>query len=128
VIPGVPVAGLYDTEAAQVLQRLVGQVTGARAALLLRNAMPEACYGLARGDDPDYLAALAGNLFSLARQAARGFEGSDVVRQVWMTKKEFLLSCVPAGRDAVLAVLANPDTDPGTLAFTMTQVVQALPR
>jgi predicted regulator of Ras-like GTPase activity (Roadblock/LC7/MglB family) len=111
----------------RLLADLTGRVPGARgAALLVTGGMVIAEVGLGR-DPADQLAALASGLFSLGRAAAR-LDGKDGVRQVVAETDGMLLFAMAAGATAVLAVLADRETDAAKLGSELHQAVNdALP-
>jgi predicted regulator of Ras-like GTPase activity (Roadblock/LC7/MglB family) len=111
-----------DADPRRLLASLTGRVPGARgAALLVTGGMVIAEAGLGR-DPADQLAAVASGLFSLARAAAR-LGGKDGVRQVVAETDGMLLFAMAAGRTALLAVLADRETDTAKLGSELHQAV-----
>jgi predicted regulator of Ras-like GTPase activity (Roadblock/LC7/MglB family) len=111
-----------DADPRGLLAGLTGRVPGARgAALLVTGGMVIAEAGLGR-DRADQLAAVASGLFSLARAAAR-LDGKDGVRQVVAETDGMLLFAMAAGRTALLAVLADRQTDAAKLGSELRQAV-----
>jgi predicted regulator of Ras-like GTPase activity (Roadblock/LC7/MglB family) len=117
----------HDAGPRRLLADLIGRVPGARgAALLVTGGMVIAEAGLGR-DPADQLAAVASGLFSLARAAAR-LGGKDGVRQVVAETDGMLLFAMAAGRTALLAVLADRETDAAKLGSELHQTVnEAVP-
>jgi predicted regulator of Ras-like GTPase activity (Roadblock/LC7/MglB family) len=108
----------------RLLAGLTGRVPGTRgAALLSAQGMVIAETGLGR-DPADQLSAVASGLFSLARAAAR-LDGTDVVRQVVIETDDLLLFAMAAGTTAVLAALADQETDASLLGTELIQAVKA---
>jgi predicted regulator of Ras-like GTPase activity (Roadblock/LC7/MglB family) len=105
-----------------LLASLVEQVPGTRSALLSDDGLVIADAGLGR-DAADQLAAIASGLFSIARNAAVRSGGKDGVRQVLVETDDLLLFTVAAGT-AVVAVLADRETDTGVLGARLVRLAQ----
>lgn len=113
-----------NSDPGQLLASLVEQVPGARsAALLSAEGLVIADVGLGR-DAADQLAAVASGLFSLARSATVRSGGKDGVRQVVVETDDLLLFTVAAGRTAVVAALADHDTDASVLGPELARLAQ----
>jgi predicted regulator of Ras-like GTPase activity (Roadblock/LC7/MglB family) len=117
-----------------LLQKLLDKVPGARHGLLLSadglkkavaSTKAEHVAGL---DDSaaDRLAALASGLSSLGRGVGQHFADGGEVRQVVVELTTAVLFVSSAGSGAVLAVLAGPNTDPGTLGYEMGMLVKSV--
>jgi predicted regulator of Ras-like GTPase activity (Roadblock/LC7/MglB family) len=108
-----------------LLGDLAGRVPGVRSAVLLSvDGLVIAGHGL-EADAADELAAIASGLFSIARAAAR-LSGTDGVRQVVIELDGLMLFTSAAGAAAVLAVLADRETDAGVLGYEMGQLVRSV--
>jgi predicted regulator of Ras-like GTPase activity (Roadblock/LC7/MglB family) len=111
-----------DSDPGLLLASLVEQVPGTRsAALLSAEGLVIADAGLGR-DAADQLAAIASGFFSLARNAAVRSGGKDGVRQVLVETNDLLLFTVAAGRTAVVAALADRETDTGLLGAALARL------
>jgi predicted regulator of Ras-like GTPase activity (Roadblock/LC7/MglB family) len=109
-----------------LLGTLVERVPGAHGVVLLSaDGLAMAEHGLGT-DAADRLAALAAGMFSHARQAAVRFGGRDGVRQVVMEADGLLLFAASAAPAAVLAVLADHETDPALLGSEIGEVVRSV--
>ena len=107
------------------LDDLTKRVPGVRSAVLLSaDGLVIAVHGLG-ADAADQLAAIASGLFSVARAAAR-FSGTDGVRQVVLELDGLMLFTAAAGVAAVLAVLADRETDAGALGDEMRQLAKTV--
>ncbi|WP_255306271.1 roadblock/LC7 domain-containing protein [Streptomyces sp. Wb2n-11] len=117
-----------------LLQNLLVKVPGTRHALLLSSdglkravASTKAEHGVDLDDNSaDRLAALASGLSSLGRGVGQHFADGGEVRQVVVELTTALLFVSSAGSGAVLAVLAGPNTDPGTLGYEMGMLVKSV--
>lgn len=74
-------------------------------------------------EDGEHLSAVASAFQSLARGAARRFEGGGV-RQTLVEMDQAFLLVTAAGQGACLAVLANDRADLGLLAYEMNVLVK----
>ncbi len=109
-----------------LLQNLLDKVPGTRHALLLSSdGLKKAMVGLS-DDEADHLSAMASGLASLGRGVGRQFGGGGEVRQVVVELTTALLFVTSAGSGAVLAVLAGPQTDAGTLGYEMGMLVKSV--
>lgn len=98
-----------------------------KAVLLSRDGLTlEASEGLSR-EDADHLSAVAASLHSLARGAGEYF-GQGAVRQTIIELETGLLFIAAAGRGSCLAVLSEPDAEPGLIAYEMAMVAKRIGR
>lgn len=78
-------------------------------------------------DDAEHMSAIASGVHSLARGAARRFQGGDVQQTVIEMSQAFLF-VTTAGDGARLAALASETVDVGMMAFEMGTLVKQVPR
>jgi predicted regulator of Ras-like GTPase activity (Roadblock/LC7/MglB family) len=108
----------------QDLNRLVTSFTErvpdvAHAAVVSADGLPlAASAGLPR-DQADQLAAVTSGLTKLVQGAARIFSGGPVAQSVVLMERGMLIMMSMSG-NSVLAVLAAPECDMGTVAYEMT--------
>ena len=108
----------------QNLDRLITSFTErvpavAHAAVVLADGLPlAASAGLPR-DQADQLAAVTSGLTKLVQGAARIFRGGPVAQAVVVMEQGTLI-IMSVGDNSVLAVLAAPECDMGTVAYEMT--------
>jgi hypothetical protein len=108
----------------QDLDRLVTSFTErvpdvAHAAVVSADGLPlAASAGLPR-DQVDQLAAVTSGLTKLVQGAARIFRGGPVAQAVVVMEQGTLIM-MSMGGNSVLAVLAAPECDMGTVAYEMT--------
>jgi uncharacterized protein len=108
----------------QDLNRLVTSFTErvpavAHAAVVSGDGLPlAASAGLPR-DQVDQLAAVTSGLTQLVQGAARIFSGGPVAQSVVVMERGTLIMMSMSG-NSVLAVLAAPECDMGTVAYEMT--------
>jgi len=76
-----------------------------------------------RRDDAEHLSAVGSGMHSLARGAARHFQGGEVQQTVIQTERAFLF-VTAAGRGARLAAIASEGVDVGMMAFEMGTLVK----
>lgn len=76
-----------------------------------------------RRDDAEHLSAVGSGMHSLARGAARHFQGGEVQQTVIQMEKAFLF-VTAAGRGARLAAIATEGVDVGMMAFEMGTLVK----
>lgn len=69
---------------------------------------------------------LASSLCAIARTVAAIFDGKDHVRQVVAEMDSTMLFVSSAGRNSVLAVLADRTADAGVLGYEMSQLVKSV--
>jgi predicted regulator of Ras-like GTPase activity (Roadblock/LC7/MglB family) len=97
------------------------------AVVLSRDGLTiEASAGLGR-EDADHLSAVASGLHSLARGAGDHF-GQGAVRQTIIEMEDGLLFIAAAGAGSCLAVLAEPTSEPGLIAYEMAMVARRIGR
>jgi predicted regulator of Ras-like GTPase activity (Roadblock/LC7/MglB family) len=115
-----------DSDPEWLLASLKERVPGTRSAVLLSaDGLTMAEHGL--GDTAaDQLSALVSVLFSHARKAAVIFGRKDGVRQVVTDTDHLMLFAASAGQTALLAVLADRDTDAALLSSEIANVVKSL--
>jgi predicted regulator of Ras-like GTPase activity (Roadblock/LC7/MglB family) len=102
---------------AWLLARLVNDVPGINAAILLSaDGMAKDSHGL-RDEDRDRLAATASGLCSLAK-------GIGNVRQVVVETDDRFLFVSAAGHGSVLAILAGREADPNVVGFEMQRLIK----
>jgi predicted regulator of Ras-like GTPase activity (Roadblock/LC7/MglB family) len=106
-----------------LLDDLLDRVPSARhaAALSADGLLTGASAGLSR-EDAEHLAAVAAGFQSLARGAGRRF-GGGAVRQTIVEMEGSFLFVTAAGQGACLAVIAEPDSDIGVIAYEMAMLV-----
>jgi uncharacterized protein len=108
----------------QNLDRLITSFTErvpavAHAAVVSADGLPlAASAGLPR-DQADQLAAVTSGLTKLVQGAARIFRGGPVAQAVVVMEQGTLI-IMSVGDNSVLAVLAAPECDMGTVAYEMT--------
>ena len=102
-----------------LMQDLVTRLSGVRHAVALSSD------GLLMGrsesvgrDDAEHLAAVASGFQGLSRGASRHFRGGQV-RQTLVETDEFCLVVTAAGDNSCLVVLADAESDLGTVAYEM---------
>jgi predicted regulator of Ras-like GTPase activity (Roadblock/LC7/MglB family) len=102
-----------------LLDELLTRVPQAKCAVVLSvdGLLTATSTGLPR-DDAEHLAAVASGFASLAKAAGQRFRGG-AVRQTIVEMDEAFLLVSAAGSGSTLAVLADPDTDLGVLAYEM---------
>ncbi|WP_052847279.1 roadblock/LC7 domain-containing protein [Streptomyces avicenniae] len=76
-----------------------------------------------RRDDAEHLSAVGSGMHSLARGAARHFQGGEVQQTVIQMEKAYLF-VTAAGRGARLAAIATEEVDVGMMAFEMATIVK----
>ncbi len=108
----------------QDLDRLVTSFTErvpavAHAAVVSADGLPLAASGGLPRDQADQLAAVTSGLTKLAQGAARIFRGGPVAQAVVVMEQGTLI-LMSMGGNSVLAVLAAPECDMGTVAYEMT--------
>lgn len=107
-----------------LLENLCGRVPHSRAAVLLSSdGIKRAVHGLT-ADGADHLSAVASGLWSIVRSAGKHFGSGPQARQVIAELEGALLFVSAAGQGSVLAVLAGPEADPGTVGFEMNRLIQ----
>ena len=109
-----------------VLDDLVRRVDGIRQAVVLsRDGLTlGSSHGLSR-EDAEHLAAVAAGMQSLARGAARRFDGGQPRQSIIHMDKAMLL-VTAAARGSCLAVLSPADADHGLIAYEMAMLVKRL--
>ena len=109
-----------------VLDDLVRRVDGIRQAVVLsRDGLTlGSSHGLSR-DDAEHLAAVAAGMQSLARGAARRFDGGQT-RQSIIHMDKAMLFVMAAAQGSCLAVLSPADADHGLIAYEMAMLVKRL--
>lgn len=102
-----------------LLDDLINRLPQARCAILLSvdGLLTATSTGLGR-DDAEHLAAIAAGFSSLARGTGQRFGGGPV-RQTIVEMEDLFLLVSAAGDGSCLAVLAQPQTDLGVLAYEM---------
>jgi predicted regulator of Ras-like GTPase activity (Roadblock/LC7/MglB family) len=107
-----------------LLDSLVDQIPEIRCAIVLSGD------GLLIGkskdlgrDDAEHLSAVGSGMHSLARGAARHFQGGEVQQTVIQMERAFLF-VTAAGRGARLAAIASEEVDVGMMAFEMGTLVK----
>ncbi|WP_246158956.1 roadblock/LC7 domain-containing protein [Catellatospora sichuanensis] len=102
-----------------LLDDLLARVPQARCAVVLSvdGLLTGASSGLSR-DDAEHLSAVASGFSSLATATGQRFKGGQV-RQTIVEMEEAFLLVSTAGQGSCLAVLADPDSDLGILAYEM---------
>ena len=107
-----------------LLDELLTRVPQAKCAVVLSvdGLLTATSSGMAR-DDAEHLAAVAGGFASLAKAAGQRFRGG-AVRQTVVEMDEAFLLVSAAGQGSCLAVLAQPDTDLGVLAYEMAMLAK----
>lgn len=110
-------------ELSWLLDGLVDRVADVRQAVVLSSdgLLMGGSRGLGR-DDAEHLSAVAASFSSLARGAARQFEGGGV-RQTIVEMDNAFLFVTAAGQGACLAVLASSTADVGLIAYEMAMLV-----
>lgn len=107
-----------------LLDDLLSRLPGAdRAIVLSADGLLIGRSSTLHRDDAEHLSAVASSLQSLARGAARHFEGG-AVRQTIIEMEHSFLIVAAAGVGACLAVLAEVDADLGLLAYEMNMLVK----
>lgn len=106
-----------------LLDDLLDRVPAARHAAVLSadGLLTGASAGLGR-EDAEHLAAVAAGFQSLARGAGRRF-GGGAVRQTIVEMEAGFLFVTAAGQGTCLAVITEPDSDLGVIAYEMTMLV-----
>jgi predicted regulator of Ras-like GTPase activity (Roadblock/LC7/MglB family) len=109
-----------------VLDDLVRRVDGIKQAVVLsRDGLTlGSSHGLSR-EDAEHLAAVAAGMQSLARGAARRFDGGQPRQSIIHMDKGMLL-VTAAARGSCLAVLSPADADHGLIAYEMAMLVKRL--
>jgi predicted regulator of Ras-like GTPase activity (Roadblock/LC7/MglB family) len=109
-----------------VLDDLVRRVDGIRQAVVLsRDGLTlGSSHGLSR-EDAEHLAAVAAGMQSLARGAARRFDGGQN-RQSIIHMDRAMLFVMAAAQGSCLAVLSPADADHGLIAYEMAMLVKRL--
>jgi predicted regulator of Ras-like GTPase activity (Roadblock/LC7/MglB family) len=109
-----------------VLDDLVRRVDGIRQAVVLsRDGLTlGSSQGLSR-EDAEHLAAVAAGMQSLARGAARRFDGGQT-RQSIIHMDRAMLFVMAAAQGSCLAVLSPADADHGLIAYEMAMLVKRL--
>ena len=109
-----------------VLDDLVRRVDGIRQAVVLsRDGLTlGSSHGLSR-EDAEHLAAVAAGMQSLARGAARRFDGGQP-RQSIIHMDNAMLFVMAAAQGSCLAVLSPADADHGLVAYEMAMLVKRL--
>lgn len=109
-----------------VLDDLVRRVDGIRQAIVLsRDGLTlGASQGLSR-EDAEHLAAVAAGMQSLARGAARRFDGGQP-RQSIIHMDNAMLFVMAAAQGSCLAALSPADADHGLIAYEMAMLVKRL--
>ena len=109
-----------------VLDDLVRRVDGIRQAVVLsRDGLTlGSSHGLSR-EDAEHLAAVAAGMQSLARGAARRFDGGQP-RQSIIHMDNAMLLVVAAAQGSCLAALSPADADHGLIAYEMAMLVKRL--
>lgn len=107
-----------------LLDDLVARVPTAKQAVVLSvdGLLMGSSDGLSR-DDAEHLAAVASGFSSLARGAARRFNGGPV-RQTIIEMDAAFLFVTAAGDGACLAVLSDASADIGLIAYEMAMLVK----
>jgi predicted regulator of Ras-like GTPase activity (Roadblock/LC7/MglB family) len=120
-------ASANDSSPDWLLAGLIGQVPGARSAVLLSSdGLVMAASGIG-ADDADRLASCGAALCSIARGVGRMFGDGGTVRQVLAELDGLMLFVSDAGHNSVLAVLAGRDAaDPGVVGYQMAQLVKSV--
>jgi predicted regulator of Ras-like GTPase activity (Roadblock/LC7/MglB family) len=106
-----------------LLDDLVERVPSVQRAVVL--SVDGLRMGASRGvsqEDSEHLSAVAAGFQSLARGAARHFNGGPV-RQTIIEMESAFLFVTAAGRGACLAVIADADADIGLIAYEMAMLV-----
>ena len=109
-----------------LLDNLVRQVEHVRQAIVLSSdgLVVASSKGLTHEDGED-LSALAAGIHSLARGAAREFNGGEV--QQTIAEMEFaVLFVVSAGSGTCLAVLTSAEPNAGVIAYEMAMLVRRI--
>ena len=109
-----------------VLDDLVRRVDGIRQAVVLsRDGLTlGSSHGLSR-EDAEHLAAVAAGMHSLARGAARRFDGGQP-RQSIIHMDNAMLFVMAAAQGSCLAALSPADADHGLIAYEMAMLVKRL--
>jgi predicted regulator of Ras-like GTPase activity (Roadblock/LC7/MglB family) len=109
-----------------VLDDLVRRVDGIRQAVVLsRDGLTlGSSHGLSR-EDAEHLAAVAAGMQSLARGAARRFDGGQP-RQSIIHMDKAMLFVMAAAQGSCLAALSPADADHGLIAYEMAMLVKRL--
>ena len=108
---------------AQELNRLVTSFTErvpsvAHAAVVSADGLPLAASDSLPRDQVDQLAAVTSGLIKLVQGAARIFSGGPVAQAVVVMEQGTLITMALSG-NSVLAVLATPESDLGSVAYEM---------
>jgi predicted regulator of Ras-like GTPase activity (Roadblock/LC7/MglB family) len=107
-----------------LLDDLVGRIPEIRCAIVLSG--DGLLIGKSRDlrrDDAEHLSAVGSGMHSLARGAARHFQGGEVQQTVIQMEKAYLF-VTAAGRGARLAAIAAEGVDVGMMAFEMATIVK----
>src|SRR5215469_15871544 len=109
-----------------VLDDLVRRVDGIRQAVVLsRDGLTlGSSHGLSR-EDAEHLAAVAAGMQSLARGAARRFDGGQP-RQSIIHMDNAMMFVMAAAQGSCLAALSPADADHGLIAYEMAMLVKRL--
>jgi predicted regulator of Ras-like GTPase activity (Roadblock/LC7/MglB family) len=109
-----------------VVNDLVRRVEGiSEAVVLSRDGLTlGASQGLSR-EDADHFSAVAAGLQSLAREAAKRFDGGQV-RQTIVEMETAVVFAIEAGEGTCLAALCPADAKPGLIAYEMGKLVKRI--
>lgn len=107
-----------------LLDDLVNRIAHvSKAVVLSSDGLPIGSSHTLDRDDAEHLSAVAASFQSLARGAARQFEGG-AVRQTIIEMDSAFLFVTAAGHGACLAVLSSAEADVGLIAYEMAMLVK----
>jgi predicted regulator of Ras-like GTPase activity (Roadblock/LC7/MglB family) len=110
-----------------LLQQLVQAIPGARSAVLSSSdGINKYFHGISQ-DTADTLAPMATSMVSLPRNAGKLVGSRGHVRYIMAMLDDLVFFMCTAGENSVLAVLAEPDVDPGLLTHKMHELAQKVP-
>jgi predicted regulator of Ras-like GTPase activity (Roadblock/LC7/MglB family) len=117
-----------DRELDWLLDNLLHKTPGARHALVLSRDGLKLCHTSALTvDQADQLAAIASGIQSLSHGASMEFgDGTGGVRQAMTEFYGGILFIVEAGEGAHLAVIADEESDVGTIGHNMSELVEQI--
>lgn len=118
-----------DTDHTWLLDRLLDDAQPAtkHAVVLSKDGLKLYDTGALSEDQAETFAAVASGIQSLSASASRALgDGSGGVRQSMSEFDGGLLVIIDAGDGTLLAVLAEPESDPGFLGHKMTELVEQI--
>ncbi|MDX6328786.1 MAG: hypothetical protein QOI83_1169 [Streptomycetaceae bacterium] len=117
-----------DRDLDWLLDNLLDKTPGARHALVLSRDGLKLCHTSALTvDQADQLAAIASGIQSLSHGASMEFgDGTGGVRQAMTEFYGGILFIVEAGEGAHLAVIADEESDVGTIGHNMSELVEQI--